>query len=125
MNLVGKIFVFLIMLMSVCFSMLAVSVYMTQTNWRELVMLSKDDQAKPGNASKPIGLKHQLKEAQNRSLELVKQKEEIEKQYKTQLAIKQQRVIALESEKTVLAAQHQEALKSRSDLLVIHEGKLV
>ncbi|MCE9556479.1 MAG: hypothetical protein K8T91_24280, partial [Planctomycetes bacterium] len=46
-------------------------------------------------------------------------------QYKTQLAIKQQRVIALESEKTVLAAQHQEALKSRSDLLVIHEGKLV
>ena len=125
MNLVGKIFVFLIMLMSVCFSMLAVGVYMTQTNWRERVLLTKEEQAKPGNASKPIGLKWQLADAIKKGDELKAQKEEVEKQYKTQLALKQQRVIALEGEKTVLAAQHQEALKSRSDLLVIHEGKLV
>lgn len=124
MNLVGKIFVFLIMLMSVCFSMLAVGVYMAQTNWRERVLLTKEEQAKPGNASKPIGLKWQLEDAKKKTTELEAKKDDLEKQYKTQLATKQQRIIVLESEKTVLAAQHQEAIKSRGELLVIHEGKL-
>jgi len=124
MNLVGKIFVFLIMVMSICFSMLAVGVYMAQTNWREKVLLTKEDQAKPGNAGKELGLKYQLENAKKQTAELGSEKDDLEKQYKTHLATKQQRIIVLESEKTVLAAQHQEALKKNGELLVIQEGKL-
>ena len=52
MTLVGKIFTFLILLMSVAFLMLAVTVFATHRNWRDAVM---------GGADQP-GLKKQVEE---------------------------------------------------------------
>lgn len=125
MNLVGKIFVFLIMMMSVCFAMLAVGVYMAQTNWRDRVLLTKEDiQNKPEHRGKELGLKWQLEFEKKRYAELEGIKDDLEKRYKTEFAAKQQRIQALETEKTVLAAQHQEALKKHGELLVVHEGEL-
>jgi hypothetical protein len=125
MNLVGKIFVFLIMMMSVCFAMLAVGVYMAQTNWRERVLLSSDEiNTKPEHRGKDLGLKWQLENEKKRYAELESIKDDLEKRYKTEFAAKQQRIQALETEKTVLAGQHQDALKKHGELLVVHEGKL-
>ena len=51
MNLVGKIFVVLILVMSVVFMAFAMAVYATHRNWREVVV---NEQAAP---DKPLGLK--------------------------------------------------------------------
>jgi phosphoglycolate phosphatase-like HAD superfamily hydrolase len=59
MNLVGKIFVVLIFVMSLVFMSFAVAVYATHRNWREVVLLPRE-QVVPG---KEIGLKFQLDEA--------------------------------------------------------------
>jgi phosphoglycolate phosphatase-like HAD superfamily hydrolase len=59
MNLVGKIFVVLIFVMSLVFMSFVVAVYATHRNWREVVLLPRE-QVVPG---KEIGLKFQLDEA--------------------------------------------------------------
>ena len=46
MNLVGKIFVVLILVMSVLFMAFAMAVYATHRNWREVVV---NEQATPDN----------------------------------------------------------------------------
>lgn len=57
MNLVGKIFIVLIFLMSLVFMTISVAVYSSHTNWRQVV--ENTDQSKA-----PLGLKHQLTNAQ-------------------------------------------------------------
>jgi hypothetical protein len=59
MNLVGKIFVVLIFVMSLVFMTMATMIYATHRNWREVVLLPRE-QVVPG---KEIGLKFQLDEA--------------------------------------------------------------
>jgi len=49
MNLVGKIFIIVILVMSVLFMAFAMAVYATHRNWREAVL---NEQAAPG---KPLG----------------------------------------------------------------------
>ena len=56
MNLLGKVFTVLILLMSVSFLMLAVVVYATHTNWKKLV-----DNASPG-AGEKLGYVQQVRE---------------------------------------------------------------
>ena len=58
MNLVGKIFVVLILVMSVLFMAFAMAVYATHQNWRDVVV---NEQATP---DKPLGLAPQLKNLQ-------------------------------------------------------------
>ena len=48
MTLVGKIFTVLILIMSVAFMMLAVTVFATHRNWREVVLRPRDDPKGPG-----------------------------------------------------------------------------
>ena len=48
MTLVGKIFTLLILLMSVAFLMLAVTVFATHTNWRDVVMRPREGDKEPG-----------------------------------------------------------------------------
>ena len=55
MTLVGKIFTVLILIMSVAFLMLAVTVFATHTNWRDVVM-------RPREGGKEPGLKVQIEE---------------------------------------------------------------
>ena len=48
MTLVGKIFTLLILLMSVAFLMLAVTIFATHTNWRDVVMRPREGDKEPG-----------------------------------------------------------------------------
>ena len=64
MNLVGKIFVVLILILSVLFMAFAMAVYATHKNWREVVL---NEQA---SAEKPLGLAPQLRNVQARNKEL-------------------------------------------------------
>ncbi len=59
MNLVGKIFTVLIFVMSLVFASFAVCVYATHKNWREAVMLPRNE----ATALKPAGLKFQIQDA--------------------------------------------------------------
>ena len=51
MNLVGKIFVVVILVMSVVFMAFAMAVYATHRNWREVVMRPRSKSARQG----PLG----------------------------------------------------------------------
>lgn len=48
MTLVGKIFTFLILFMSVAFLMLAATIFATHRNWRDIVLRTRDGGAEPG-----------------------------------------------------------------------------
>ena len=73
MNLVGKILVMLIMVMSLVFMAFAVAVYSTHKNWDEAV--NRDPSTvKPGQTA---GLKFQLRDLQDKNAKLETQKEEL------------------------------------------------
>ena len=120
MNLVGKIFVFLIMVMSVCFAMLAISVYMAHINWREK-MLNPVAQA---TATKPAGLKFQLQSQKDETVKLVAAKEDQINKLKSEIAVKQQALIKSETAKVVLATENKQLHKDNEGLKTIQEGKL-
>jgi hypothetical protein len=111
MNLVGKIFVFLILVMSLCFAMLAVGVYMTQTNWRDAVVRAD-------------GWENELKKAREDTEKLKKEKLEQENQFKTQIAAKQQALIKSETENVNLAANYEDAKKKYALEVGNHEKAL-
>jgi hypothetical protein len=83
MNLVGKIFTFLIFLMCIVFSTIALMVYSAHKNWRELVV------AKGGYAD-------QLTEAQKENVLLKDQKLKAENELEDEKKKTQHRLIALE-----------------------------
>ena len=59
MNIIGKIFVFAVFVMSLLFMAFAVALYSTHTNWRDEIMRT----AEQVQAGKPLGYKAQLTEA--------------------------------------------------------------
>jgi len=59
MNIIGKIFVFAVFVMSLVFMSFAVALYSTHTNWREEITRPADQV----QAGKPLGYKLQLEEA--------------------------------------------------------------
>ena len=59
MNIIGKIFVFAVFVMSLVFMAFSVAIYSTHTNWRDEIERSPAD----ARAGKPIGYKFQLEEA--------------------------------------------------------------
>jgi len=92
MNLVGKIFVVLIFVMSLVFMSFAMAVYSTHKNWREIVL---NEQAGPG---KPLGLVHQLKNEQARNKELSDQLEKAKQQIEFEKNARIQALTKLENE---------------------------
>jgi hypothetical protein len=92
MNLVGKIFIVLILVMSVLFMAFAMAVYATHKNWQEVVM---NPQATP---DKPLGLAPQLKSTQEENQKLKDQNEKLKQQYDAEKAAKIQALTKLESE---------------------------
>ena len=62
MNLVGKIFVVFIFVMSLVFMAFAMAVYTTQQNWREVVMLAGQSRARARRSA----CKYQLEKSQAR-----------------------------------------------------------
>jgi len=92
MNLVGKIFVVVIFVLSLVFMALTMAVYTAQRNWREVVML---EQAGPG---KELGLKYQKDKLEHDNKELKDLKEKLEKDYAAEKTAKQQSLSKLQTE---------------------------
>jgi hypothetical protein len=92
MNLVGKILVVSILIMSVLFMGFAMAMYATHKNWRDVVL---NEQAAP---NKPLGLKLQLANEQTKNKELTDQAEKLKQQYDAEKAAKTQAVAKLETE---------------------------
>ena len=59
MNIIGKIFVFAVFVMSLVFMSFAIALFSTHTNWREEITRTSDQV----QAGKPLGYKLQLDEA--------------------------------------------------------------
>jgi hypothetical protein len=111
MNLVGKIFIVLIFVMSLVWMGFSVAVYATHRNWREIV---ENDTA---TADKPLGLRHQLQEQEEFNDELKDRLDKASEQLATEQAAKRQALTKLETEKIELERQRDEQAKEIATLV--------
>lgn len=100
MNLLGKIFVVLIMVMSVLFMGFAIAVYGTHRNWKE-------------EATK---LKTKVENAQNLYNAELARKEALEAEIAKEAIAKREALAKLETERAELARQRDDMAKQRDDL---------
>ena len=91
MNLVGKIFIVTILVMSIVFMSLSLMVYATHRNWRDLVK-----NATPTGAL-PLGLEIQLQQQRDRNAELELEKERLTTTLEMERAARQQALSVLEA----------------------------
>ena len=112
MNLVGKIFVVLILVMSVLFMAFAMAVYATHKNWREVVELPRD-KVVPG---KEIGLQYQLQDAEADKNRLTEQLENLIEQLNAEQAAKDQAIAKLENELDVARTELKGAEARQNEL---------
>jgi len=111
MNLVGKIFVVLICIMSVVFMALAASVYTSNVNWRDMVLNTE-----PG-PGKEIGLKKQLEDARAANEALKNEKTTLEKAIESVKAERRGAVAKLESELAEVKTQRDQLEKEHANLV--------
>lgn len=104
MNLVGKIFVVLIFVMSLVFMSFVVAVYATHTNWKQKVMEPE------------TGLKAQLDTAQQRNTELKDQVTKLESQLAAETTAKREALAKLETENDELRRERERLEKELADL---------
>ncbi len=113
MNLLGKILIVLIFVMSLVFSTMVVAVYSTHTNWRDVVMRPAD-QVGPG---KELGLRYQLENER----QLVKQYQDrvelLTKQLNAEKLAYQQAVAKLETENARLADELDQLKRTHAQLV--------
>lgn len=107
MNLVGKIFVFLIFSMSVVFMSFAVMIYATHTNWKDEVLRTER-----GSRGEKIGWKKRLEAEKHKNIQLQSQKRDLESKIATEQAAKRQEIAKLESQYSDLN-QHYDNLKTQ------------
>lgn len=93
MNLVGKIFIVLILIMSVLFMAFTVAVYATHTNWRDRVM------------NPDTGLQTQLKNVQLEVERLTDQMTKTEQELATEKLARQNSLAQAETQKELLAKE--------------------
>jgi hypothetical protein len=103
MNLVGKIFIVLIFVMSLVWMWSSVTVYATHTNWREFVENDED------------GLKVQVQRAKERNQELDDQRVKLETALNAEKAGKRQALTKLQSRNDELERQRTEQEKMLAD----------
>jgi hypothetical protein len=99
MNLIGKIFVVLILVMSVVFMSLALAVYATHKNWRDYVIANKS-----GAPGMEKGVQWQLSEAKDKNKQLLADAEKLKTDMEAEVKAKVADIAKLETEK-VLAKQ--------------------
>ncbi|HEV3136984.1 MAG TPA: hypothetical protein VGZ26_03755 [Pirellulales bacterium] len=114
MNLIGKIFVVLIFVMSLVFMSFAVAVYGTHQNWKKTVDRPQAE-VRPGE---PLGLKFQLEAANQNYQKLQDEKAKLEADVAKEAVAKREALAKLETEKVELGRQRDEMLKQRDDLMV-------
>lgn len=107
MNLVGKIFVVLIFILSLVLMSLTLTVYMTHTNWR----LIADNEDVSGGF--PKGLKQQLAAANTENEELRVLNDDLKDQLDTELENKRKAITGLENE---LKVQKEELEKLQKEV---------
>jgi hypothetical protein len=110
MNLVGKIFTVLILIMSLAFMMLAVTVFATHKNWREIVT---NTEARPGME---LGLKKQLDNANEEKARLTDQKTKLQADADAEKKALRDSLAKAEQESDDLKRQRDDAAKKVVDL---------
>lgn len=110
MNLVGKILVMLIFVMSIAFMAMTLAVYSTHTNWYQVV---NNRTPAPG---RPLGLRPQLDQARAQNTELQAQIERLSESLETERGANREALANLETER--------EALRQERDRLVQDERTL-
>ena len=113
MNLVGKIFIVLIFVMSLVFMSFAVAVYATHQNWRLVVERKPEDERLP---DAPKGLKYKLQDARKDNQDLKDEHERLRGEIAAELKDKKTKLATLENELVKLTAQHVEMKKQRDEL---------
>lgn len=112
MNLVGKIFVVLILVMSILFLGFVMAVYATHQNWRDVVM-NPEDRVTP---EKPLGLKFQLDTATTANEELRAQLAKAKGEIDAEKADRQQTLAQLETENETLKRERDQREKQLAEL---------
>lgn len=112
MNLVGKIFVVLIAVMSLVFMSFSVMVYATHKNWMGAINRTQQE-VKPGE---PLGLKAQLTEAKSKADQLQDELNKLKTQIDSETAARRAQLAKLQSELS-------DVVKER-DQLVLREATL-
>lgn len=114
MNLVGKIFVVLVLLMSVLFAAFAVSVYATHKNWKLVV-----DNQTPGPGQQ-LGLKQQVEQRDQRLQELTDRRNALSMQLEEEKSAYEQVRVKLENEKEELRRDRDLRDKELAELTQAH-----
>jgi len=125
MNIVGKIFVFAVFVMSLVFMSFAVAIYSSHVNWQEEVERTAD-KVQPG---KPLGLRYQLEDATKERERLVDEISKLQTQVTASEAKRDQALAKLEyalteksteldglkQEREKAEAERQDAIKRMTD----------
>ena len=112
MNLLGKIFVVLIFVMSLVFMSFAVAVYGTHQNWKKMV----DRPQSEVGAGAPLGLKFQLDNAKQLLEKAEADKAKVEAEIAKEAKAKREALAKLETERDELMKQRDDLAKQRDDL---------
>jgi hypothetical protein len=112
MNMLGKIFVVVIMLMSFMFMTMALMVYANHKNWKAIVEL-KPEEAGPGQQ---VGLKYQLEQAKKRHQDLQDEYDKYKAQVAEEKQAQRQALAKLETQRDELVAKRDDLQKERDVL---------
>lgn len=112
MNLLGRIFIVLILVMSLLFLGFSVAVYATHKNWKAIVLRPREE-AKPGQ---PAGLKYQLEDERRKVTELQDQLKKLQQATQTEDQALRVRLGQLETDKTVVQKERDQLLNEQAGL---------
>lgn len=118
MNFIGKILTVLIAVMSLVFMTMAIMLYATHTNWRDVVMRQQ------ASGGQPKGLKYQLDDLKTERKNLADQLEAAKKDLQNEQTIKGDRLAKLENTIAELREQRA-ALEKQAQDLKISQGEAV
>jgi small-conductance mechanosensitive channel len=107
MNLVGKIFIVLIFVMSLVFMSLSLMVYSTHKNWRDVVENPQK------TTDKDLGLKFQLDAVQNEKKQLEDEKTKLQADLDNEKATRRQALAKLETENEQLRHDNEQLTKDQ------------
>ena len=111
MNLVGKIFIVLIFVMSLVWMGFSVAVYATHQNWMNVV------ENPEATAAVPLGLRYQVQKQKDANTELKDKLDKTSEQLAAEKAAKRQALTKLETEKAELERQRDEQQKEIATLV--------
>ncbi|HVX63584.1 MAG TPA: hypothetical protein VHC19_23380 [Pirellulales bacterium] len=112
MNLLGKIFVVLILVMSLVFLGMSLMVYATHKNWIATINRTQQE-VKPGQ---PLGLKHQLAEAKAKVADLEAQLAKLKTEVDSEEAARRVQLAKLETEKAELKKEYDDLLQREATI---------